>query len=225
MPQKKKNSEKKIKEVKNKEKVLDKEMEQLKKEIDELKNELENQKVEKENLMKEYDKIKNYAINLKVDFENYKDIVQKEKIRVKKESKESVIKQLLPIYKNFSIVMKNQENLELFAKGVEMVYKSFVKMIEDIGVEFIAPNKNDKFDPFEHDAIEKVETDEVEEYHVYSLESPGIKLEGKIIEPAKVKVAIKPLNKENNNNNNNNIEKKEERNDESDKEINEERGE
>jgi molecular chaperone GrpE len=54
------------------------------------------------------------------------------------------------------------------------------------------------------------------------LESPGIKLEGKIIEPAKVKVAIKPLNKENKNDNN---EKKDQQDDELDKEANEERGE
>ncbi|SHE42923.1 molecular chaperone GrpE [Marinitoga hydrogenitolerans DSM 16785] len=194
MPQKKK--QEKIKGIKNKEKALDKDMEALKKEIEELKKELESQKVEKEKLMEEYEKIKNYAITLKIDFENYKDIVQKEKMRIKKETKEGVIKQLLPIYKNFSIVMKNQENLNIFAKGVEMIYKSFVKTIEDIGIEFIMPDKNDKFDPFEHDAIEKVETDEVEEYHVYSLESPGIKLEGKIIEPAKVKVAIKPQKKQ-----------------------------
>lgn len=218
MPQKKKKSEEKVKKVKESEKALNNDMEKLRKEIEELKKELETQKGEKENLMKEYDKIKNYAINLKVDFENYKDIVQKEKLRIKKEATERVIKQFLPIYKNFSIVMNNQENLDVFAKGVDLVYKSFVKAIEDVGVEFIIPQKNDKFDPFEHDAIERVETDEVEEYHVFSVESPGIKLEGKIIEPAKVRVAIKPKIQEKE-------EKKETENQLEDAKENEERGE
>ncbi|WP_175418342.1 nucleotide exchange factor GrpE [Marinitoga sp. 1138] len=179
-----------------KEQKITKEMEQLKNEIEQLKKDLETKESENKKLMEEYDKIKSYAINLKVDFENYKDLVQKEKNRIKKEAKESVIKQLIPLYKNFSIVMANQENLESFAKGVEMIYKSFVSTIENVGVEFIKPEKNQKFDPFEHDAIERVETDEVEEYHVYELVSPGIKLEGKIIEPAKVKVAIKPVKQE-----------------------------
>jgi len=221
MPQKKKKSEEKVKKVKESEKALNNDMEKLRKEIEELKKELETQKDEKENLMKEYDKIKNYAINLKVDFENYKDIVQKEKLRIKKEATERVIKQFLPIYKNFSIVMNNQKNLDVFAKGVELVYKSFVKAIEDVGVEFIIPQKNDKFDPFEHDAIERVETDEVEEYHVFSVESPGIKLEGKIIEPAKVKVAIKPKIQEKEEKE----EKKETENQLEDAKENEERGE
>ncbi|GAB6188865.1 hypothetical protein JCM30566_06040 [Marinitoga arctica] len=220
MPYKKKKSEGKNKEIKESEKALNKDMEELKKEIEELKKELENQKGEKEKLMEEYEKIKNYAVNLKVDFESYKDIVQKEKLRIKKETKESVIKQILPIYKNFSIVMNNQENLDIFAKGVEMVYKSLVKTIEDIGVEFIIPQKNDKFDPFEHDAIERVETNEVEEYHVFSVESPGIKLEGKIIEPAKVKVAIKPKDVEKGE-----IREKGEKDDSGDIKENEERGE
>ncbi|KLO21424.1 hypothetical protein X275_04010 [Marinitoga sp. 1197] len=195
MPQKKKKSEGKIKEIKNKEKALDKDMEILKKEIEELRKELENQKGENKKLMEEYEKIKNYAINLKVDFENYKDIVQKDKIRIKKETKENIIKQILPIYKNFSIVINNQDNLDLFAKGAEMVYKLFVKSIEDMGVEFIIPEKNDRFDPFEHEVVEKIETDEVEEYHIFAVDSPGVKLEGKIIEPAKVKVAVKPVKK------------------------------
>ncbi|MBM7559685.1 nucleotide exchange factor GrpE [Marinitoga litoralis] len=202
MPKKQKNMDN----IENKEKEIDKDMKKLMNEIEELKKQLEEEKVEKEKIkeefekkMEEYEKIKSYAVNLKVDFENYKDIVQKEKLRIKKEAQESIIKQILPIYKNFSIVMNNQENLDVFAQGVEMVYKSFVKMIENIGIEFIMPNKNDKFDPFEHDAIERVETDEVKEYHVYSLESPGIKFEGKILEPAKVKVAIKPVKKEENN--------------------------
>ncbi|KAF2956169.1 nucleotide exchange factor GrpE [Marinitoga sp. 38H-ov] len=198
---------KNIDNIENKEKELDTDMEKLMNEIEELKKQLEEEKDEKEKIkeeyekkIEEYEKIKNYAVNLKVDFENYKDIVQKEKLRIKKEAKENIIKQILPIYKNFSIVMNNQENLDIFAKGVEMVYKSLVKTIEDIGIEFITPNKNDKFDPFEHEAIERIETDEVEEYHVFSLESPGIKLEGKILEPAKVKVAIKPIKKEDNGN-------------------------
>nr|WP_129408657.1 nucleotide exchange factor GrpE [Marinitoga lauensis] len=118
------------KSVKRKEQELDKDMEDLKKEIEELKKELENQKGEKEKLIGEYEKIKNYAINLKVDFENYKDIVQKEKIRIKKEAKESVIKQLLPIYKNFSIVMNNRENLDIFAQGLKWFINHLLKQLK-----------------------------------------------------------------------------------------------
>ncbi len=50
----------------------------------------------------------------------------------------------------------------------------------------------DQFDPFEHEVVEKFETNEVNEYCIYDVQSIGYKLEGEVIKPARVVVAIKP---------------------------------
>lgn len=49
-----------------------------------------------------------------------------------------------------------------------------------------------KFDPFEHEAFEKVETEEHEEYSVLEVVEKGYRFHKKVIKPAKVKVAVRP---------------------------------
>ncbi len=88
--------------------------------------------------------------------------------------------------------MKYKDDPE-FIKAIEMIYKDIINVFKNLNLEFIVPEKGgDQFDPFEHEVVEKFETNEVNEYCIYDVQSIGYKLEGEVIKPARVVVAIKP---------------------------------
>jgi len=150
-------------------------------------------------LKERYNELENYARRLKAEFENYKQLVAKEKQQIIKSATEYMIEKLIPIVDDFERALKNLNlddlnKLKNFAKGVEMIYKSLIRLLENEGVKVIESNGK-KFDPFEHEAVEKIETDEFDEYTVIEEIEKGYKIHSKVIKPAKVKVAIKPMKK------------------------------
>jgi len=179
----------KITEKKRKREENEAKLKELEKNYKELKEDYANLKVK-------YDELENYARKLKAEFENYKQLVVKEKQQIIKNATEYMIEKLIPIIDNFERALKNVdfedlENLRNLIKGVEMIYKSLIKLLENEGVKVIESNGR-KFDPFEHEAVEKVETDEVDEYTVIEEIEKGYKIHSKVLKPAKVKVAVKP---------------------------------
>jgi molecular chaperone GrpE len=194
----------KEKEQKAKKEELEKETEEENKEKDEGSEELyknlpqeklieiiEKMEKEIEEIKEEKEKYKEAAINIKDKFDHYQRIVEKEKKELKKSTKEKVIRNFLNPFEQLTISMKYKDDPQ-FVKAVEMVHKGMKSAFEKSDLEFIIPEKGSAFDPFEHDVADKIETDEIKEYHVHSIHKPGYKLDGKIIEPAKVNVAIKP---------------------------------
>jgi molecular chaperone GrpE len=146
-------------------------------------------------LKERYNELESYSKKLKAEFENYKQLVVKEKQQIIKNATEYMIEKLIPIVDNFERALKNVnfddlESLKSLIKGVEMIYKSLLKLLENEGVKIIESNGK-KFDPFEHEAVEKIETDEVDEFTIIEEIEKGYKLHSKVLKPAKVKVAIK----------------------------------
>ncbi|MDY6894318.1 MAG: nucleotide exchange factor GrpE, partial [Thermotogota bacterium] len=159
-------------------------VEELEKENNALKNELK--KIEKER-----DEFKEYSIHLRTKFEDYKNLVEKEKKQIKMSTKKMIIEKLLVPFEKLKLSLNYKDEPE-FVSAVEMVYKDMLKVFDSLKLKFIVPQKGDQFDPFEHDVIDKFETKEVNEYCVYDVQSIGYKLEGEVIKPAKVIVAVKP---------------------------------
>ncbi len=154
------------------------------------------EKIEEENeeTKKEMEKYKEAAYNLKDKFDHYQQIVEKEKKELKKSTKEKIIKNFLKPFEKMTLSMNYKDDPQ-FVKAIEMVHKDFKNSFEKSDLKFIIPDKGSAFDPFEHDVADKIETDEIKEYHIHSIQNPGYKLDGKIIEPAKVIVAVKPKKK------------------------------
>ncbi len=154
----------------------------LKKEIEECKEKLK--------------KLENYAKRKTAEFENYRKEVAIEKQRIIKRANEILIERLIPILDDFERAFKNSDNTDAFKEGVEKIFKKLVRTLENEGLTVIDP-ENEKFDPFRHEAFERVETEEVDEYTVLEVVEKGYVFHGKVLKPAKVKVAVKPRMKKN----------------------------
>ncbi|MDR1195179.1 MAG: nucleotide exchange factor GrpE [Endomicrobium sp.] len=139
---------------------------------------------------KEAEEYYDQLLRLKADFENYrrraekekKDYLDwgKEKILLKQISMDDVLRQALKS-------AKSGGKVEDIIIGLDMVSKEFEKMLKEEGVEEVVCGK---FDPNFCEALDMAESDE-EDGKILEVYQKGYKMNGRLIRPAKVKVAKK----------------------------------
>ncbi|MBT1248611.1 molecular chaperone GrpE [Thermosipho sp. 1244] len=154
---------------------------------------VEEQKEKIKELELQLKEFENYARVLKSQFENYKKDVLKEKEQIAVSTMGRILERFLPILDDFKRSFSNatdEERNTQFYKAIELIYKNLFKLLESFGLEEV--KVGDKFDPFEHEAVERVEDEEKEEYSVVEVVEDGYKFKGRILKPAKVKVSVKP---------------------------------
>ena len=147
-----------------------------------------------EELKEKYKELEEYAKRLKAEYENYREEVAREKRELIKNANEYLILKLIPVLDDFERALNQGEKRDAFYEGVKMIYKKLLNVLEKEGLTKI--HVGEKFDPFEHEAVERVETEDVEEYTVLEVVESGYKFHGKVLKPAKVKAAVKPRKKE-----------------------------
>lgn len=124
----------------------------------------------------------------KADFINYQKDEAKRAEAIVAFSNESLIWELLAVLDSFnlSLAVLDKEN-ENVKKGVEIIYFQLEALLKKHGLEQIQ-SIDMKFDPSQHEAMEEVESDKESGTVIEEL-TKGWKLHGKVIRPARVKVA------------------------------------
>jgi len=161
---------------------LEKEVEKLKKEIEELKKKLE----ETEKLKQEY--LKGWQRE-RADFLNYRMEEEKRFEELFERRKEKMILEFLPILDSFDIAQKSlggEKNSKI--EGFLQIKKQILELLGKWGLEEIKTEK-EKLNLLEHEVVEEIETDEFEMGTVLEEIQKGYKLNGKVIRPAKIKIA------------------------------------
>jgi len=159
-------------------------------------NEIDQLKREKEELAQRVKELEEYAKHLKASFDNYVLQAQKDRERILKTSNEYLITRILPVLENFERALAHAENanFDTMLKGVQMIYNQLKRILEGEGLSEISPKIGDEFDPYYHEAVESVETEDHEEHSIVEILEKGYKLNAKVLKPAKVKVAVAPKN-------------------------------
>lgn len=158
-------------------------------------DELENLKAELKVLREEvatrddyYDKF----LRLQAEFDNFRKRSFKEKGDFVKFANEGLVLELVSILDDFERSIKSadqKKDFNLLHQGVDMILKQLHRLLEEKGLKKII-SVGEKFNPHEHEAMEVVETDADNEDNIILEElQPGYMLNGRILRPAKVKVA------------------------------------
>ncbi|MCD6253756.1 MAG: nucleotide exchange factor GrpE [Thermotogae bacterium] len=157
-------------------------------------DEIDQLKREKEELVQRVKELEEYAKHLKARFDNYVLQAQKDRERILKTSNEYLITRILPVLENFERALVHAENakLDTMLKGVQMIYNQLKRILEGEGLSEIFPRVGDEFDPYYHEAVESVETQDYKEHSIVEILEKGYKLNAKVLKPAKVKVAVAP---------------------------------
>lgn len=132
---------------------------------------------------------------MQADFENYRKRLDRQMDDVRKYSNERLIIQLLDVVDELEMAIgsaRSSESNETLVQGVEMTLSKLKKVLEKEGVSPIEC-LDKPFDSSKHDAISKVERDDVQGCTVVEEIRKGYTLKEKVIRSSVVKVAVKPL--------------------------------
>lgn len=146
---------------------------------------------EKEELNEKLKEMEMKYLRALADLENYKKFSTKEYARLLESTKKEIFLSLLNVVDNFERAIKHASNKEdPFYKGVEMIYKSLVKLLEDYGVKsFESVGK--AFDHNFHDAVEFIIDNDKPEHTIVEEQMKGYTYKDEVLRHARVVVTKK----------------------------------
>ena len=125
------------------------------------------------------------------EFDNFRKRTEKEKSAMFEMGAKDILEKILPVVVNFErgLAALPEEAMDgSFAKGMEMIYKQLIKMLEDVGVTPIeAVGK--EFDPNFHNAVMHVDDENLGENVVASELQKGYMYRNSVLRHSMVQVA------------------------------------
>ena len=140
--------------------------------------------IELKNKIEEYE---NDLKRIQAEFENFQKRNEKEKNELLKYASHKLVIKLINIKEDFERALEHKNNQEELIKGLELIKKEFDKILEDEEVGYIEV-LNKKYDPFIHEVIEKIISDEEEGKIIEEIQK-GYYYKDKIIKHPKVKIS------------------------------------
>lgn len=143
-----------------------------------------------EALQAEVDASQEKYLRLYAEFENYKRRIQNEADIQKTYRAQQVLSDVLPTLDNIERALQIEGDDESFVslkKGVQMVYDSLLKALEDNGLERIQA-AGEQFDPNYHQAVLQDDNPEFESGAITEELQAGYKLKDRVLRASMVKV-------------------------------------
>lgn len=137
-------------------------------------------------------RLKEQLLRLQADFENARKRWTKQQAEVQELANAQLLRELLEIYDDFQrAVGAETKDKTVFAAGVAMIAKRMEELLKSYGVgPMEAVGK--PFDASRHEAVAHEATDAVPESTVLEELRRGYVMNGRVLRPAVVKVAVAP---------------------------------
>lgn len=130
------------------------------------------------------------------EFENMRKRFEKEKFQAISYAHEQFARDLLPIIDALENAIttvldskdaQSQESMAKYKEGIELTIEQFRKCFDKHGIK--QASSEGEFDPNIHEAIMKVESDEVESGHIVQTLQKGYTIKERVLRPAMVSIA------------------------------------
>jgi molecular chaperone GrpE len=149
---------------------------------------------ELEEKSKKADEYYGHYVRARADLDNFRKRAQRDREDFVKFANEQLLSEIIPIMDNFERAFSAAEKVpetHNFALGVEMILKQLRDVLARYGAETIDP-AGQPFDPAKHHAAEPVLTTEHPDNTVVEVLHRGYMLNGRVVQPAVVRVAVNP---------------------------------
>ncbi|CAG9619373.1 Protein GrpE [Sutcliffiella rhizosphaerae] len=136
------------------------------------------------------DESENRLLRLQADFDNYRRRVRLDQEAAQKYRAQNLVTDILPALDNFERALKvdsDDEKIQSFLQGMEMVHRQLVEALKSEGLEAIE-SVGQSFDPHLHQAVMQVDEGDAESNTVLEEFQKGYKLKDRVIRPSMVKV-------------------------------------
>jgi molecular chaperone GrpE len=141
-----------------------------------------------EALRRERDEYRDLLLRKTAEFDNYRKRVERERRELADYATGEFVKELLPVFDDFSRALAAASGDETFRQGVELIHKRLLDALAKRGVSMLDPLGED-FDPHQHEAVARVPAVSHRDGEIVEVFSPGYRLGERLLRPAMVKVA------------------------------------
>jgi molecular chaperone GrpE len=146
---------------------------------------------ERDRLAAEKADLNDRLLRARAEFDNARRRGERERSDFLQFASMDLVKELLPVLDDFERALKVETADRNYAKGVELIYQRLYDTLKRLGLEPIE-TEGKKFDPNQHEAMQRVETDEAEDQAILGELQRGYNFKGKLLRPAWVRVAVRP---------------------------------
>ena len=132
-------------------------------------------------------------VRRQADFENFRKRFEREQQEFRQQAVAAQVADLLPVLDAFqrALAAPAGGGDEEYRKGVELIYKQLFDLLTRAGLKPIDA-VGQKFDPFLHHAVERVETPDHNDQEVLAELQRGYTFKQRLLRPALVRVAVSP---------------------------------
>ena len=129
---------------------------------------------------------------LQAEFDNFRKRSVRDQQDFRDYALAEALKSLLPILDSLDRALKTTGvSVEDFRSGIELIDKQFHDALSKLGVEPVGA-EGEIFDPNLHQAVQMVDSDEVEDHRVIDELQRGYRIKDRLLRPAMVRVASNP---------------------------------
>ncbi|MEE9193227.1 MAG: nucleotide exchange factor GrpE, partial [Thermodesulfobacteriota bacterium] len=151
-----------------------------------------------EKIKANYSELNNRFLRLAADFDNYKKRVSKEKTDLSLNANEEMVRELLNVLDNLNLAIEHASpdgDISSTVEGIKLVYNLFLSTLDRFGLSAIDSSTGTEFDPRLHQAIERIETEEITPGLVLDELIRGYMFKERLLRPASVTVSTDILEK------------------------------
>lgn len=144
-----------------------------------------------ERLRAEKDDLQRALVRLQADFDNYRKRVDRERAAEHARALGHAVEGLLPALDGFerALAAHSDPAYEEYRKGFDLIYRQLLAALSRLGLERIEA-VGMAFDPHVHQAVERVDSSELEDGTVIAEMQAGYRFRDRVLRPAMVRVAV-----------------------------------
>ena len=130
-------------------------------------------------------KLKEQLMRNMAEYDNYRKRTAKEKAELMPDITARVVGEFLPVLDSLERALETQCSDEKYKEGVKMISDTFMETLEKLGVEKVP---TETFDPAMHQAVQQVQSDELESGKIAAVFRNGYRIGNKVLRFAMVSV-------------------------------------
>lgn len=159
--------------------------------------EIDEEALEIEQLRAERDELKNRFMRALADAENARKRSERDRREAENYGGSKLSRDMLPVYDNMkraleAVTEDQREANAALIEGIELTMRELLSVFRKHGIELIAPQVGDRFDPQLHQAMFEAPVPGTKAGDIIQVAAEGFKLHERLLRPAQVGVSSTP---------------------------------
>jgi molecular chaperone GrpE len=152
---------------------------------------LEAMTAERDKLLVEKAESDERLLRARAEFDNARRRFERERSEYLQFAAMDLVREILPALDDFERALQTETADREYAKGIELIHQRLSEILRKMGLEPIE-TAGQRFDPNQHQAVQRVETADAEDQAILDEFQKGYNFRGKLLRPAMVSVAVRP---------------------------------